>query len=325
MLSSAAFPEEENNYEIASPLLGRNDRFNNITDDDDDSEQRAASGGGGFDGISNSSSSAQQHQQPNNNNGAGAASGNMDPRLVIRHPLLRALALRCASMHCAADKLPKIFYYIVTEGKMTAMVTIGVYLLFVSLWFPFWLLSLIVTEWGVYALAVLTVFGIGRSVLRMIAFPGASCRVRREIEGEFAKYSVQMLLASLDSVADLASLLLQATAGPDEASTNRRGRLNDLPGIWRTMSLYKDRVLAVHLQVLQSLYDQPTNAASGSATGGSGYLTKYGNNRLLGDIGNLSDLTVRINQSKNCLSIVSVSLFRLTRSIDPLKLILFVP
>ena len=138
MLSSTAFiqeDEQQDNYEIASPLLERNHQFNIEGDTD---TQRAAAADN------------------------GAAQGSMDPRLVVRHPVLRALAMRCATMSSAADALPTIFYSIVTEGKMTAMVTVGVYLLFVALWMPFWLLSYVVTEWGVYALAVATVFGIGR-------------------------------------------------------------------------------------------------------------------------------------------------------------------
>lgn len=272
MLSSATFPEEED-YEIASPLLGRNNQFN-IADENE--TQRV-----GLDGVSAA---------------GGTTSGNMDPRLIVRHPALRALAMRCANMSCAADALPSLFYFIVTEGKTTTIATVAAYFVFVALWLPFWLLSFVLTEWGVYALAIATVFLIGRSVLRMIAFPGASCRVRREIEGEFAKYSVQMLKASLETFSEVALMLFQATASPEEVKnfTPRRARLSDLPNMWRRAELYKNRVMAVYLQVLQALYDQavPNNASAG--VNGTAYLTKYGNNRLLGDIGNMADLTVSI-------------------------------
>ena len=131
----------------------------------------------------------------------------------------------------------------------------------------------------------------------MIAFPGASCRVRREIEGEFAKYSVQMLLASVECLNDAAILIWQATGSPEEvaASTaSRRGRLTDLPGIWRRAELYKNRVVAVYFQVLQALYEQSVPNTGSTGAGGTAYLTKYGNNRLVGDIGNVADLTVSI-------------------------------
>ena len=277
MLSSSSFPQDEYN-EIASPLLGRNNQFNIAEQHNNESDPQRA----GFDGVSSTPTS-----------GSAAPQGSMDPRLVLRHPILRGLALQCANMSCAADSLPTVFYYIVTEGKTTAVVTVGVYLLFVALWLPFWMLSFVLTEWGVYALAVVTVFGIGRSVLRMIAFPGASCRVRREIEGEFAKYSVQMLVAAVESMSDVASHLFYATATHEEiASTNQhRCKLSDLPNVWRRAQLYKDQVMAVYLQVLCSLYDQPTTTVP-AAAGGSAYLTKYGNNRLIGDIGNVADLTV---------------------------------
>lgn len=141
MLSSTAFVEDEehqqDNHEIATPLLERNHQFN-------------------IDGDASAAAAA-----------AAADSGSMDPRLVVRHPVLRTLAMRCATMSSAADALPTIFYSIVTEGKMTAMFTVGAYLIFVALWIPFWLLSYVVTEWGVYALAVATVFGIGRYVTHL--------------------------------------------------------------------------------------------------------------------------------------------------------------
>ena len=129
----------------------------------------------------------------------------------------------------------------------------------------------------------------------MIAFPGASCRVRREIEGEFAKYSVQMLLAAVECLNDAAVLIWQATGSPEEvaAANLRRGRLNDIAGIWRRAELYKNRVVAVYLQVLQALYEQAVPNGGSTGSGGTAYLTKYGNNRLVGDIGNVADLTVR--------------------------------
>jgi hypothetical protein len=263
--------DEEDNYEIASPLLERTPRSTIASD-----ENAHEDGRGGFDGV--------QQQQ-------SSTAHSMDPRF-FRHAWLRGCVMRCAHMKTMADSLPSVFHTIVTEGKMTAMVTVGVYLVFLSLWLPFWLLSFVVTEWGVYALAVATVFLLGRSVLRMIAFPGASCRVRREIEGEFAKYSVQMFLASTEALADAAALLLQAT---DPSTSPRRvGKLSDLPAVWRRARMYRDRVIAVYRQVLGALYQEPSAAAtSSSGSGQSAYLTMHGNNRLLGDVGNVLDLTVR--------------------------------
>lgn len=262
--------DEEENYEIASPLLERTSRSTIASD-----ENAHEDGRGGLDGVQQSSTSTTH---------------TMDPRF-FRHAWLRGCVMRCAHMKTVADSLPTVFYTIVTEGKMTAMVTVGVYLVFLSLWLPFWILSFVVTEWGVYALAVATVFLLGRSVLRMIAFPGASCRVRREIEGEFAKYSVQMLLASTEALADAAALLVQAT---DASATPRRvGKLSDLPAVWRRAGMYRDRVIAVYRQVLGALYQEPSTVTSGSGNGQSAYLTMYGNNRLLGDVGNVLDLTVR--------------------------------
>ena len=79
-------------------------------------------------------------------------------------------------------------------GKWSSPPFLGVYVTFVALWLPFWLLSFVITEWGIYLLAVFTVFFIGRSIILLIAFPGASQKVTATIETEFAKYSVRIIM-----------------------------------------------------------------------------------------------------------------------------------
>ena len=70
----------------------------------------------------------------------------------------------------------------VTSGKMSVMVFVGVYLAILFLWLPFWLLAYLTGEVGVYTFSVVVIFMVGRSVIRMIAFPGSSPRVSLEIE-----------------------------------------------------------------------------------------------------------------------------------------------
>ena len=56
----------------------------------------------------------------------------------------------------------------VTSGKLSFLALPLVCLVLVALWFPFWLLAFLVTEWGVYVLFVGTIFFIGRVILRYV-------------------------------------------------------------------------------------------------------------------------------------------------------------
>lgn len=87
----------------------------------------------------------------------------------IRRTVFWALGIRTL-----ADVVPAPMQLVVNSGKMSAIVFVGAYLLLIGLWLPFWLLSFLITEWGVYFLVVGAVFLIGRGIIRMIAFPGSS-------------------------------------------------------------------------------------------------------------------------------------------------------
>jgi len=236
-----------------------------------------------------------------------------------------AVAARLLGTRTAADRLPPILHAVATGGWVTALAFLGLYVALLLLWLPFWLLSFVATEVGVYALAVMSVFFVGRSVIRLIAFPGASQKVTSEIEAEFAKYSARIVLSSCDALAEVAAILASAfpvpanggggAAGessqsqtqtsqnfPQQQQQRRRSSdLYDLPVYWRRAKTYRDRVLGVYLEVLLHLYDQPPlptrggggglGAASGSGSSSGAEFTRYGNNRLSGDIGNLHGLT----------------------------------
>jgi len=209
-----------------------------------------------------------------------------DPRLTISSPLVRRIVFRMLHCKTAADSLPSIFSAVVTNGKISSMVFVAAYLIFVSLWFPFWLLSFAISEWGVYILAIGTVFFVGRTVIRMIAFPGASQKVTAQIEREFARYSVRMIVSALNSLIEVATILVK-----NSGSESQQGMSNytyELPGLWRRSKTYRDRVLGMYLDVLLVLYGQPSSSAGSTSPD----ITKYGNNHLSGDIGNLSGLTV---------------------------------
>eukprot|EP00980_Cylindrotheca_fusiformis_P027923 scaffold22568_cov125-Cylindrotheca_fusiformis.AAC.20 len=173
---------------------------------------------------------------------------------------------------------------------MSAFVFIGGYFLFLSIWFPIYLFSFLVGESGIYLLAIGTVFLVGRSIIRLIAFPGSTNRVLSEIEKEFAKYSVRMLTSSSTSIIDLAQAVVSAgKSGGNDSSSNSGYAYYEIPSLWKRAKSFRDRVLAVYVEVLQYIYDEGINDSSSSHMSD---LTKYGNNKISGDIGDLSGLTL---------------------------------
>ena len=223
------------------------------------------------------------------------------------------IVYRFVAMRCLADRLPWIFHSVVTNGKMAALAVLVINLTLIALWIPFWLLGKMVTEYGVYALVLSTLCLVGRSVLRLIAFPGSSQKIMADLEAEFAKYAVQMITTACTCLIDLAHLL-------DQDTLPKSALQQQIPRLWRQTESYRDRVLGVFYEVLRYIY-HPHEAAtlslalevavteavavesntttqsqsqSHTPTAYGPGLTRYGNNRLEGDIGHFNSLTVRV-------------------------------
>jgi hypothetical protein len=223
----------------------------------------------------------------------GSVGGSNGDLRIVSSPILRRCIYQVIQMRCAADFLPSLLLLVITSDKISFVAFAAVYLIFISLWFPFWLLSFVTTEWGVYLLAIVAVFFVGRSIIRLIAFPGASQKVTTEIEAEFAKYSVRMVSTAADSLIEIAAVLTR-----NDKTGGSLGPSYDVPVLWRRAKSYCDRVLGVYLEVLIYIFQQPSEPSLNNATSD---LTKFGNNRLSGDVGNLSGLTVS-DVDKECLN-----------------------
>jgi hypothetical protein len=103
------------------------------------------------------------------------------------------------------------------------------------------------------------------------------------MEREFAKYAHRMLFAAAESIRETASCLLQASAAqPNETAKQM------LPALWRRTETYRNQVLAVYTEVLMVSHQQQS---AESFQRSESDLTKYGNNRPSGDIGNLSSIS----------------------------------
>jgi hypothetical protein len=175
---------------------------------------------------------------------------------------------------------------------LAAVGLVAVSAILTGLIFPFWALSKFITEIGVYALLCGLVFLIGRAIIRMIAFPGASRKVAGDIEGEFAKYSIRMMDIACTCLHDIASVLC--------ADDVNQSTLGQLPQLWGRALNYRNRILGVFLDVLtymqedgNSLVLTEVSDVNPVPSGPFGpNFSRFGNNRLTGDIGSFGSLPV---------------------------------
>ena len=212
---------------------------------------------------------------------------------------------------------------ILTNGKYTAMGLPAIWLIICIMWLPMWGLSFLLTEVGIYLLMVGTVYKAGRALIRLIAFPGSSHRVYGEIEAEFGRYSCRMLDAACGVVIEAASAIIAVGGGvpPEDRGSLGGGTapglmskveqmmapssqygFYDLAPIWSRAGSYRDRVLGVYADVLGRCladggHDVTTAATtagvsststSAAASADQDLRTIYGNNPLVGSIGDLS-------------------------------------
>lgn len=94
-----------------------------------------------------------------------------------------------------------------------------------------------------------------------------------------------MIINSSNSVIDLASAISAAGRGEESSAT-----YYEIANLWKRSKSYRDRVLAVYADVLNFILNDGQQSSDSSSPD----LTKYGNNRLSGDIGDLSGLTVSL-------------------------------
>lgn len=235
--------------------------------------------------------------------------GSLENRMMfafgpMSSPGVRNVVSMLMHVTTAADSLPSVLRTVVTSGKMSVIGFVVVYMSLIILWMPFWLLSFFMTEYGVYFLAVVSIFFLGRSVIRLIAFPGSSSRVKSEIEGEFAKYSVRMLVAGANCLQDLANAVVATglRSSSDLVSEgNMAGRNNftqyEIPGLWKKSKSYRDRAMGVYLDVLLYVYENRSQLSPQAVQRAAAAM-----NPLSGDIGNFAGLTAQARDDGRALA-----------------------
>jgi len=203
-------------------------------------------------------------------------------------PILRRLLIRPV----LADRLAQypLLQALSTNGRHAALGFLAAYLLSVLLiWIPLWLLSLMVTEWGVYFLLLSGAAYGGRCLLRLLAFPGTNVRVYGEIENEFARYGCRMLEGGCGAIEDFAKSLRAAGSAVSSGTAVDKSRkmlgvdendgwdVVDVPATYERAVVYKNRVLGVFWEVLHCLleengqgYDPSCPARDSSISGSNG-------------------------------------------------------
>ena len=179
---------------------------------------------------------------------------------------------------------------------------------------PALLASMVLAEYGVYTFLLAFIWSIGRVIVRLIAFPVSTGKVQSEVESEFAKYMIRMLDNSCECIMECTMLLLSQDPnsasfdfGSDTSMSEKEtimrllnssyGRYDLIP-LWRKSCSYRNRVLGMLAMVLDCFYGESTSSrprssssTSDATTGGEDFRTKYNNNRIMGDCGDLSQVT----------------------------------
>lgn len=190
------------------------------------------------------------------------------------------VSLRSARRVLARYVLPKrtlkdkILPHFVTTYLPPGIGTIGgvVVVQFVawSLWLPVWACTWLMGEVGIYLGFLLLVFLIGRTILRSIAFPGASRNT--QLHKQVGKHMHNSIVQCLD--------LWETVIRDVEAH-----------GQSRTMSTavrFRQRILRGMIQILESALQK--NCTIDRVSGG---ITAHGTNQWAGDGGSLEDVSVR--------------------------------
>ena len=174
---------------------------------------------------------------------------------------------------------------------------------------PAYMFSLLITEFGVYASILICLWNLGRFVFRTIAFPGSTARLRNDIEGEFAKYSIRMLENGTEAIMELTLLLMSlaeaSSGGVQQGLVDQNNKAERILGanimassntnlysvipVWVKVKQYQTRVFGMFHDVLECLLDHDGDADGLNHTRSG--LTYRGNNPLRGDIGKLLNVS----------------------------------
>ncbi|CAM9794945.1 unnamed protein product, partial [Phaeothamnion confervicola] len=93
----------------------------------------------------------------------------------------------CVQIPSAADRLPSPWVLMARTPHVSVLLGAGVYVLFLAVWLPMYILSLAVTATGAWLALLGGVYVGGKELTRLLSYPGCSTTVQREMEREFTK------------------------------------------------------------------------------------------------------------------------------------------
>jgi hypothetical protein len=129
--------------------------------------------------------------------------------------------------------------------------------------------------------------------------------VSGEIEREFAKYSVRLLNSATNSVLELTSAILQLETSAG-ATVNLPAKYNEIASAWKRVQSYRNRVLGLFYSIFIYIYEEADSPDVYPASSNNfSQLNSFGNNKLSGDIGNLSGITVGLKMFPSTLETIS--------------------
>ncbi|KAL7469222.1 hypothetical protein ACHAXS_009481 [Conticribra weissflogii] len=149
------------------------------------------------------------------------------------------------------------------QGRYILPILLATHLTFLLLiWIPLYLLSLLVTEIGIYLGIVTVIVHGGRCLLRLLAFPGTNVKVYGEMEMEFARYSCKMLEGGVEAIVEFCRAIKQLKNRQQQLNSQREQRkaeewiLGDLASCYKRVVVYRNRVFGVYWQVFGCLFEE---------------------------------------------------------------------
>lgn len=166
-----------------------------------------------------------------------------------------SLLNRLVTIRSLSDVLPAhytMIHLLLFNPHKVFPILLLLYLLLLVLWTPCYIAAytLHITPLGVIGLLLISVFNIGRYILRLLVFPGTNVGVYREMENEFSNYCCTML----DSVAETIDNLIQSIDHDQEYSSTSSSTEEQVQATYYMHAInYSTKILGVYNDVLHCL------------------------------------------------------------------------
>lgn len=130
---------------------------------------------------------------------------------VVARFLVQSWLQRVMLAESLADRLWRPWSFLVQSPRGAVLVVVVVYAVFLLVYLPFYLLSLVITTEGTYVVLLLGIHRLGRLLAQYLSYPGSFKTVQRDIERDYSR----RLCAKLEhAVMHIAGWAQSLPAGP---------------------------------------------------------------------------------------------------------------